>query len=84
MTRFVDVNALAQLVQRVGVAPLLATLEATLREDFLRWDDFDKCARVASHSALGVELVALVDSRDSRNRASLVVENLVGHMRRDA
>ncbi len=64
MTRFVDVTALAQLVQRVGVAPLLATLEATLREDFLRWDDFDKCARVASHSALGViELMPVADAQ---------------------
>jgi len=63
MTRFVDVNVMAQLVQRLGMAPLLAQLEATLREDFLRWEDFDKSARVASHSALGViELMPVSDA----------------------
>ena len=64
MTRFVDVHALAQLVQQVGIAPLLSELADTLREDFLRWDEFDKTARVASHSSQGViELMPVADAQ---------------------
>ncbi|MBL0088168.1 MAG: ornithine cyclodeaminase [Ideonella sp.] len=64
MTRFVDVSAMAQLVQRVGLAPLLAQMANALREDFLRWDEFDKSARVASHSDLGViELMPVSDAQ---------------------
>ncbi|UDF35336.1 UNVERIFIED_ORG: ornithine cyclodeaminase [Shinella sp. XGS7] len=54
MTRFIDVPALAELLQRKGVAPLMAELADTLREDFLRWEEFDKTPRVASHSEEGV------------------------------
>lgn len=63
MTRFVDVPALTQLLQRRGVAALMAELSEALREDFLRWEDFDKSARVASHSAQGViELMPVADA----------------------
>ena len=63
MTRFVDVPALSHLVQEVGVVRFLAELNATLREDFLRWPEFDKSARVASHSPLGViELMPVADA----------------------
>ncbi|MCU7372098.1 ornithine cyclodeaminase [Paucibacter sp. O1-1] len=63
MTRFVDVPALTQLLQRRGVATLMAELSEALREDFLRWEDFDKSARVASHSAQGViELMPVADA----------------------
>ena len=30
------------------------------------------------------KLVALIDGGDARNRAGLVIQNLVGHVRRDA
>ena len=64
MTRFIDVPALAELLQRKGVAPLMADLADCLREDFLRWQDFDKCARVASHSPVGViELMPVADDQ---------------------
>ena len=63
MTRFVDVPALTQLLQRRGVAALMTELSEALREDFLRWEDFDKSARVASHSAQGViELMPVADA----------------------
>lgn len=63
MTRFVDVPALTQLLHRRGVAALMAELSEALREDFLRWEDFDKSARVASHSAQGViELMPVADA----------------------
>jgi len=64
MTRFVDVPALTQLLQQKGVAPLMRELTETLREDFLRWEDFDKSARVASHSPVGViELMPVADAQ---------------------
>ena len=63
MTRFIDVPALAQLLQEVGVVHFLEELTDTLREDYLRWHEFDKSARVASHSALGViELMPVADA----------------------
>jgi ornithine cyclodeaminase len=64
MTRFVDVQALAGLVRQIGIARFLKELADTLREDFLRWPDFDKSARLASHSAVGViELMPVSDAR---------------------
>lgn len=53
-TRFVDVQALSGLVQALGTSRFLEALVDTMREDFLRWPEFDKSARLASHSALGV------------------------------
>ncbi len=63
MTRFIDVPALSQLVQEVGVVRFLEELTETLRQDYLRWHDFEKSARVASHSPLGViELMPVADA----------------------
>ena len=64
MTRFIDVPALSQLVQELGVSRFIEELADTIREDFLRWEDFDKSARVASHSQLGViELMPVADTQ---------------------
>ncbi len=63
MTRFVDVPALCRIVARVGVEEFLAGIAQTMREDFKRWESFDKCARVASHSDIGViELMPVADA----------------------
>lgn len=63
MTRFIDVPALSQLVQEVGVVRFLEELTETLRQDYLRWHDFEKSARVASHSPVGViELMPVADA----------------------
>jgi ornithine cyclodeaminase len=63
MTRFIDVPALSQLVQKVGVPRFLTDLAQTIQDDFLRWDDFEKSARVASHSERGViELMPVADA----------------------
>ena len=64
MTRFIDVPALAQLLQQVGVPRFIAELADTIRDDFLRWEEFDKSARVASHSEVGViELMPVSDAQ---------------------
>jgi ornithine cyclodeaminase len=62
MTRFIDVATLAQLVGEVGVTDFIAGLTDTLREDFVRWEEFDKSPRSASHSDVGViELMPVAD-----------------------
>lgn len=64
MTRFVDVPTLSRLVERVGLPEFIAGIAGTMREDFCRWESFDKCARVASHSDIGViELMPVADAQ---------------------
>ncbi len=54
MTRFVDVPDMSRLVQKIGVTRFICELAEVIRDDFLRWHDFDKSARVAHHSKIGV------------------------------
>ncbi len=54
MVKFLDVPAVAALVNRIGPVPFLAGLVAYLEDDFRRWEHFEKSARVASHSTHGV------------------------------
>ncbi len=54
MTRFVDVPTMSRLVQAVGVTQLIGELADAIEHDFVRWAEFDKSARVASHSSIGV------------------------------
>ena len=62
MTKFVDVSALCRLVERIGLTEFMAGIATTMRNDFMRWESFDKCARVASHSDIGViELMPVAD-----------------------
>ncbi len=62
MTRFVDTHELARLVDTVGIDEFLHGLVETMTEDFSRWDEFEKSARVASHSDVGViELMPVSD-----------------------
>ena len=62
MTRFVDVSALGRIVSRVGAGRFLSGIAATMREDFRRWESFEKSARLASHSEIGViELMPITD-----------------------
>ena len=63
-TRFVDIHTLGKLVRTTGMQRFLEMLAETLREDFLRWSEFEKSARLASYSALGViELMPVSDAR---------------------
>ncbi|GLH31469.1 ornithine cyclodeaminase [Pseudomonas sp. BR1R-5] len=63
MTRFIDVQDLARLVNRKGLASCLVEMAEYIRQDYLRWHDFQKCPRLANHSADGViELMPVSDS----------------------
>ncbi|SMG11595.1 ornithine cyclodeaminase [Paraburkholderia susongensis] len=54
MTRFVDVPTMSRLVETIGVPRFIDELSNTIRDDFINWPEFDKSARVASHSDIGV------------------------------
>ncbi|MEK7695006.1 MAG: ornithine cyclodeaminase, partial [Pseudomonadota bacterium] len=62
MTRFLDAGDVAALVRRIGVPVAIMQMADCVRQDFLRWDAFEKSARLASHSPLGViELMPVSD-----------------------
>lgn len=64
MTRFIDVPTMSRLVQEIGLAPFIGELADTIQQDFVRWPDFDKSARVANHSDIGViELMPVSDAK---------------------
>ena len=53
-----------ELVRRLGLKPCIAGIADHIRADFLRWEEFDKSARVAHHSRDGViELMPISDAR---------------------
>ena len=63
MTRLIDLPTLARLVQDLGVARFISELAAHIEADFVRWPEFDKSARTASHSSGGViELMPVADA----------------------
>ncbi|MBL0729651.1 ornithine cyclodeaminase [Piscinibacter sp. HJYY11] len=63
MTRFIDVPTMSRLVEDTGVAQFIGNLAEAIQEDFIRWHDFDKSARVANHSDIGViELMPVSDA----------------------
>ena len=51
---FISVDHMMKLVLKVGVETFLSELANAIEEDFLRWEQFDKTPRVASHSTDGV------------------------------
>jgi ornithine cyclodeaminase len=64
MTRFLDVPAMTRLVRDVGAPRFLRELAQAIHDDYLRWSEFDKSARLACHSAVGViELMPVADAQ---------------------
>lgn len=62
-TQFLSASDTVALVRHYGVSTVLSGIAANIHADYLRWHDFDKCARVASHSAQGViELMPIADA----------------------
>jgi ornithine cyclodeaminase len=63
-TVFLSSADVAAIVRHRGIAECIAGIAANIRADFLRWSEFDKCARVASHSRDGViELMPVADGQ---------------------
>src|SRR5579862_3312114 len=64
MTTLLTTRDIAAIVGAKGLAACLGELVSYLEQDFARWGDFDKSARVASHSEGGViELMPISDAR---------------------
>ena len=63
-TQFLSAQDVAQIINTMGPAAALQGMADAIFDDYLRWQDFDKCARVASHSKDGViELMPIADAR---------------------
>ncbi|MDE2082578.1 MAG: ornithine cyclodeaminase [Burkholderiales bacterium] len=63
MTTLITPRDIAGIVAAHGLPALLQRLEAAITADFRRWGEFDKVARVASHSGAGViELMPVADA----------------------
>ncbi|ATG73410.1 ornithine cyclodeaminase [Zobellella denitrificans] len=62
MTRFIDVASLSDYIGQTGVETLIEKMVEYLEQDYRRWNDFEKSARLASHSDIGViELMPVSD-----------------------
>jgi ornithine cyclodeaminase len=62
-TLYLGADEVIRLVQRKGLAACIAGVAERIEHDFLRWHEFDKTARVASHSSAGViELMPIADA----------------------
>jgi len=64
-TLFLSASDITHIVACKGLAACLAGMADYIREDFLRWSDFEKSARTASHSANGVIELMPVSDADS-------------------
>jgi ornithine cyclodeaminase len=64
LTQFIGVEDMRRLVRSTGTKAFLTQLAGYVRHDFSRWTEFEKSARVASHSREGViELMPTSDGQ---------------------
>ena len=64
MVNYMGVNSVRELVRQVGLARFLQQLVDAMDSDYRRWEQFDKSARHAIHSPVGViELMPTSDGR---------------------
>ncbi|MGM9513620.1 ornithine cyclodeaminase [Roseateles sp. DB2] len=62
MAMLLSTHDVAAMTQRLGLPELLKRLVGYLESDYLRWQDFDKTPRLATHSDDGViELMPIAD-----------------------
>lgn len=64
MVDFIGIERVQELVSRRGAARFIEELAREIESDFLRWSEFEKSPRHATHSAVGViELMPASDGR---------------------
>jgi ornithine cyclodeaminase len=64
MVDYIGVSDIQRLVQRLGAGVFMERLAAEIEADYRRWSEFEKSARLASHSKVGViELMPTSDGR---------------------
>lgn len=76
---FVSVAEMMAIIHRVGLETALVQLTDRIEADFRRWALFDKVARVASHSAIGV--IELMPTSDGERYAFKYVNGHPGNTR---
>ncbi len=63
-TQFLSVDDVVTLVGKLGLPTVFKRLADTIAADYRRWPEFEKCPRVANHSAGGViELMPVSDDK---------------------
>jgi ornithine cyclodeaminase len=67
MVPFIGISDIQRLVQRVGIGAFIERLAGEIEADYRRWDQFEKTARVASHSDVGV--IELMPTSDGQQYA---------------
>lgn len=64
MVDYIGIERMRELVAKRGVGRFIEELAAEIQADYERWGDFDKSARHATHSSVGViELMPTSDGR---------------------
>lgn len=64
MIDYIGVSDILRLVSRMGTGAFIERLASEIEHDYRRWSEFEKSARLASHSALGViELMPTSDGQ---------------------
>jgi len=76
---FVSVAEMMAIIHRTGLEAALVQLTDRIEADFRRWPLFDKVARVASHSAIGV--IELMPTSDGERYAFKYVNGHPGNTR---
>jgi len=62
-TLFLGSQDVINIIRQLGMRDCLVPMTDMIRQDFLRWNDFDKSARLAMHSSKGViELMPIADA----------------------
>ena len=62
-TVYLSAPEMIRLVRRKGLSDCIAGVADRIEREFLRWNEFDKSARLASHSDVGViELMPIADA----------------------
>lgn len=64
VTQYLSAERVAEIINKRGIAACITGVASYINQDFLRWNSFDKCARVANHSDVGViELMPIADDK---------------------
>ena len=64
MVDYIGIARIHELIGRIGVARFIEELATEIEHDYRRWSEFDKSARHATHSAVGViELMPASDGK---------------------
>jgi len=53
-TQFLNVQDIADIINKIGIENVLQGIADYITSDYLRWQEFDKCPRVANYSTDGV------------------------------